>query len=88
MYELHITKALDKLFRKLAKKDSKQLDIILKKAGEVAHNPNRYKNLRNPLQHLKRVHIDSSFVLLFTVDDQEKIVTLIDYDHHDNIYKS
>lgn len=63
------------------------MDIIAKKVNEIVQNPNRYKNLRKPLQHLKRVHIDRSFVLLFAVNDQEQVVTLVDYDHHDNIYQ-
>lgn len=87
MYEIHTTKVLDKTLKKLAKKNPKQVEIIAKKIEEVAQNPNRYKNLRKPLQHLKRVHIDSSFVLTFTVNDKKRIVTLVDYDHHDNIYQ-
>ena len=87
MYEIHTTKALDKTFEKLAKKSPSKIETIAKKVEEIAQNPNRYKNLRKPLQHLKRVHIDNSFVLTFTVNYQEKIVTLVDYDHHDKIYQ-
>ena len=29
------------------------------------NNPQHYKNLRKPLQHLKRIHVDKSFVLTF-----------------------
>jgi mRNA-degrading endonuclease RelE of RelBE toxin-antitoxin system len=35
----------------------------------------------------KRVHIDKHFVLVFFVDENNKTVTLEDFDHHDNIYK-
>ena len=63
------------------------MEIILKKAGEIAENPHRYKNLRVPLNNLKRVHVDRHFVLLFSVDEDSKSVTLEYYDHHDNIYK-
>ena len=35
----------------------------------------------------KRVHIDKHFVLIFSVDEENKIVALEDYDHHDKIYK-
>ena len=86
MYNLKIRVELDCKFEKLAKKNKKQLEIILNKAEEIIQNPHRYKNLRAPMNHLKRVHIDKHFVLVFSVDEETKTVTLEDYDHHDNIY--
>lgn len=72
---------------KLAKKNQKQVDAILKKVDEILEDPHRFKNLRRPLNHWKRVHIDKHFVLTFSVDEDSKTVILEDYDHHDNIYK-
>lgn len=86
MYNLKIRAELDSKFEKLAKKNIKQLEIILNKADEIIQDPHRYKNLRAPMNHLKRVHIDKHFVLVFSVDEEAKTVTLEDYDHHDNIY--
>jgi len=86
MYVLHISPDLDKVFSKLIKKNKKQYEIIMKKVEEIVQNPQHYKNLRVPLQHLKRVHIDKYFVLVFSVDENNKTITLEDYDHHDNIY--
>jgi YafQ family addiction module toxin component len=86
MYNLKIRAELDSKFEKLAKKNKKQLEIILNKADEIIQDPYRYKNLRAPMNHLKRVHIDKYFVLIFSVDEEAKTVTLEDYDHHDNIY--
>ena len=60
--------------------------IIEKKVEEIIQNPHHYKNLRAPLQHWKRVHIDRSFVLVFSVDETTKTIIFEDYDHHDNIY--
>ncbi len=59
----------------------------MKKVAEIVTNPQHYKNLRSPLNHLKRVHVDSNFVLTFSVDELTKKITLEDYDHHDNIYE-
>ena len=87
MYSLNIKAELLKKLRKLDKRNKKQVEIILKKAEEIVKNPNRYKNLRHPLQNWKRVHIDKHFVLTFSVDENSKSVTLEDYDYHDNIYK-
>lgn len=86
MYRIKISPRLDEIIKKLDKKNRKQVEIILKKAGEIAENPHRYKNLRAPLNNLKRVHVDRHFVLVFAIDEESKVVTLVNYDHHNNIY--
>ena len=86
MYSLKIKPDLDKTLKKLAKKNKKQVEIILRKVDEILENPHRYKNLRAPLNDWKRVHVDKHFVLTFSIDEESKSVTLEDYEHHDNIY--
>jgi YafQ family addiction module toxin component len=86
MYNIKISPRLDEIIQKLEKKNRKQVEIILKKAGEIAENPHRYKNLRAPLNNLKRVHVDKHFVLVFFIDEESESVILENYDHHDNIY--
>ncbi|MBU0471118.1 MAG: type II toxin-antitoxin system RelE/ParE family toxin [Nanoarchaeota archaeon] len=87
MHSYELRKSVEKEFFKLAKKNPKQLLIIEKKIDEIRQNPQHYKNLRSPLQHFKRVHIDKSFVLVFSVDEDRKHIIIEDYDHHDNIYR-
>jgi len=87
MYSFDIKDHLDKALNKLSKKNPKQFEIILKKISEVIQNPHHYKNLRKPLQHLRRVHIDKSFVLIFSVNKKEKRVLFEELDYHDRIYK-
>jgi len=77
---------MDKIFSKLRKKNRKQYEIIINKVDEILLSPQHYKNLRAPMQHLKRVHIDKHFVLVFRVDENMRTVILEDYDHHDTIY--
>lgn len=86
MYSLYIKPELDKKLTKIYKKNKKQYDIIMNKAEEIVQNPQHYKNLRAPLQHLKEVHIDMHFVLTFSVDENLKTVTLEDFEHHDDIF--
>ncbi|PKK85570.1 MAG: hypothetical protein CVT48_04850 [Thermoplasmata archaeon HGW-Thermoplasmata-1] len=86
MYECELRESVERIFFKLAKKNPKQLEAVYKKIEEVCANPDHYKNLRKPLQHLKRVHIDKSFVLVFLVDNDLEKVIIEDYDHHDKIY--
>ena len=86
MYSYELRKSVEKIFFKLAKRNPKQLLIIEDKIKEIRQTPQHYKNLRKPLQHLKRVHIDKSFVLVFSVEENKKHIIIEDYDHHDNIY--
>ena len=88
MHSYELRKSVEKIFFKLAKRNPTQLLIIEKKIEEIRQDPQHYKNLRKPLQHLKRVHIDRSFVLVFSVDDDKKHVIIEDFDHHDNIYSN
>jgi len=87
MYSLEIKPELDRKLIKLFKKDRKRYEIIIKKVDEIIKNPQHYKNLRVPLQYLKEVHIDSHFVLTFSVDESTKTVTLEDYEHHNKIFR-
>ena len=88
MYKLAIKKNLDKKFKKIKKKDREMLVLIDRKVQEILDNPYRFKSLKKPLQNKRRVHIGGSFVLIYEVNEDEKIVTLLDFDHHDNIYKT
>jgi YafQ family addiction module toxin component len=86
-YLLEIAKNLDKAFAKLAKRDKTAFAAVNKKVNEVLENPHHYKPLRAPMQNKKRVHISGSFVLVFKVDEESKIVQLLEFEHHDNAYK-
>jgi YafQ family addiction module toxin component len=88
MYKLEIKEEADRIFRKLERKNPKQLKIIGKKIQEIRENPSHsYKNLRNPLQRFNRVHIDKHFVLIFRIDHGGETVVVYYFDHHDNVYK-
>jgi len=87
MHSYELRKSVEETFFKLAKKNPKQLEIIEKKIKEILENPEHYKNLRTPLQHLKRVHIDKSYVLTYSIDHKRKTIIIEDYEHHDKIYK-
>lgn len=63
------------------------MQLIDKKVQDILDNPHRFKLLRKPLQNKRRVHVGGSFVLVYEIDEEEKLVTLLDFDHHDNIYK-
>ncbi len=85
-YALDISEKLERLFGKLARKDKKQLLIIHKKVEEIRDNPYHFKPLKGDMHGARRVHIGKSFVLTYEIDEPNKVVKLLDYEHHDNIY--
>jgi YafQ family addiction module toxin component len=87
MYGIEIREHLDRTFRKLAKKDRRQMEAITKKIEEMAEDPHAYKPLRFPLAGKRRVHI-GSYVLLFSIDEARKTVVLEDYELHDRVYRT
>jgi mRNA interferase RelE/StbE len=82
VYTLTIKESLDKKFKKLQKKDKEILRLIERKVQEILAAPYRFKPLRKPLQNKRRVHVAGSFVLIY-----EELVTLLDFEHHDNVYE-
>jgi len=86
MYKPGIESNLKKKLGKLFKKDRKRYEIMMKKMEEILQNPFHYKPLSHEMKHLRRVHIDSSFVLIFSINENDEIVLFVDIDHHDMIY--
>ncbi len=88
MYLLAIKEQLDRKFQKIQKKDKDMIRIITRKVQDILIDPYRFKPLKKPLQNKRRLHIGGSFVLIYEINEEEKIVTLLDFDHHDNVYKT
>jgi len=83
---LEVIKSVDKIFEKLGKKNPEQLEDINKKVQQILENPHQFKPLKFPMQHMRRVHI-GSFILIYDIDEDRKIVTIRRYEHHDKAYK-
>ena len=87
MYTDKYSKEITRKLAKLKKKDPKHFEIVRKKMDWILENPeHRYKGLHFNMKEINRIHI-GHFVLTFSVDNINKIVSFEDYDHHDNIYK-
>ncbi len=86
MYSIELRETVKKKFKFLERKDKATLRRITKKLKEVIENPHREKPLRRPMQNMRRVHI-GSFVLVYSVDEVSKTMTVEDFDHNDRIYK-
>ncbi len=88
MREIEIKPDLEKVLKKLQKKNKKLYKQVLKKIEEVAsaYTIEHYKNLRNKMKDYKRVHI-GHFVLIFSHNKTDNSVSFKDFDHHDKVYK-
>lgn len=86
MYSLEVVEKVDKLFIKLQKKDPVQFEALSRKVSEILENPQQFKPLRSPMQHMRRVHV-GSFVIVYDINEAKKVVTIRRYEHHDNVYK-
>tara|TARA_Y100000034_G_C6631533_1_gene275718 strand:- start:36 stop:299 length:264 start_codon:yes stop_codon:yes gene_type:complete len=85
-YELEISERLQKIFEKLKKKDKVRADILKRKIKEILENPFIGKPLTGDMAGIRRIHI-RPFVLSYEILEKGNIVRLLDYDHHDNIYR-
>jgi YafQ family addiction module toxin component len=86
VYKLDVSDKLDRIFIKLGKKEKKQLEIINKKVDLILSNPYQFKPLKGNMAGIRRVHIGKSYVLTYEILESEKLVRLLDYEHHDVIY--
>ena len=89
MPDFEVSEKLERVLKKLSKKDKKRLEITLKKMDEICSSQDieHYKNLAYDLKEFKRVHIDSHFVLIFRFDRGTGKIKFEDLQHHDTIYK-
>lgn len=86
MYSLEVKESVDRTFRRLAKKDRKRLGAVEKKVQAILEDPHVFKPLRAPMQNMRRVHI-GPFVLVYEIDERRKTVVLVDFEHHDFVYR-
>ena len=85
-YTLSVSKKLDELFSKLSKKDKLHFEILTKKISHILEDPYQFKPLSGNMKGVRRVHIGKSFVLTYEILENEKIIKLLDYNHHDKVY--
>ncbi len=87
MRDFEIKPELDRILKKLFKKNKLLYEQIMKKIDEVvsSYDIEHYKNLRYDMKDSKRVHI-GHFVLVFSYNKKTNFVSFEYFEHHDNIY--
>jgi len=86
MYAIENSERVDKIFRKLSKRNPQELEAITKKLVELAEDPHRFKPPSNVTKGFRRVHF-GNFVLIFSIDEERMTVILEDYEHHHRTYR-
>ena len=87
MYTDSYSEEITRKLSKIRKKDKKHYSVVRRKMDQILANPkHRHKDLHYTMKGIKRVHI-GHFVLVFTIDHKNKLVSFEDYDHHDKIYQ-
>ncbi len=84
-YQVIADPPVQKRLKKIFKKDRKTYEQVKKKLVELGKNPEIGKPLRNVLKNRRRLHI-GSFVLIYKIDTENKIIKLLEFDHHDKAY--
>ena len=85
-YTIQFNAALETTLQKLKKKDSSLYQRAVHKIIEVSENPEMGKPLRNVLRGKWRVHV-GSFVLVYTINQENEMVIFLAFEHHDKVYR-
>ena len=86
MYSIELRKDVERVLKKLTKKDKISSLYISKKIKQIKENPYHFKPLKKPLQNYWRVHI-GNYVLIYSIDEKRKTIIIEKYKHHDEVYK-
>ena len=75
MHTLEVRGHVDRIFKKLAKRNPDQMKAIAEKIREILEDPHRFKPLHYPLIGKRRVHF-GNYVLTYSIDEPRKSVVL------------
>ncbi len=85
-YFLEVSPEFKADYQKFCSKNAAFRQAVDKKITQVLEMPLHYKPLRAPLQGVRRAHVFSSFVLLFSVIESTRVVRFLRLAHHDEAY--
>lgn len=85
-YDIEIGDKLQRKLKKLQNKDTQYYNAIISKTVQIAEVPQFGKPLRGVLKGKRRVHV-GPFVLIYKINENERVVTLIELEHHDDAYR-
>jgi mRNA-degrading endonuclease RelE of RelBE toxin-antitoxin system len=84
-YKLTLEPDVERIFKSVKRKNPDLFRDIEFGVIKILRSPELGKPMRNILSNQRRIHVAGSFVLLYEIAGTE--VRLLDFDHHDKIYK-
>lgn len=84
-YIIQLDIVLEKTLDKLKKKDKSLYQRVIHKIIEISKNPELGKPLRNVLKGKRRIQV-GPFVLFYSIDKKNEVVTFLEFEHHDDAY--
>jgi len=85
-YSIGLVPSCKKAINKLCTKNTKLKATLKKKIMRIQANPYHFKPLRKPMQNMRRAHILNCFVLTYEIVEEQKVVRLLKFSHHDDAY--
>ena len=85
-WSLEVSPRFERDYRDLCGKNAALRKAVDKKVAQILEQPMHYKPLRGPLKGVRRVHVATSFVLLFEPIEKRLVVRLLRLAHHDVAY--
>ncbi len=85
IFGIDVSRDFSKALEKLSRKDKKTLEATLSKMTEISTQPEHYKPLRGPMKGYWRAHV-GSFVVVYSIDKNQRRVAFEKFDHHDSAY--
>ncbi len=85
-YSFDYSPECKKEVKKLCRNNRPLKEALKKKVGQILRSPHHFKPLKKPLQNQRRVHILNCFVLTYEIIEEQKLVYLLNFSHHDKAY--
>ncbi len=85
MFQVVVEEEVKEVVLKFIKKDKVKYEYFAKKVKQLADNPYHGKPLQNVLKGKWRVHL-GEYVLIYSVNEEQKVITLLKLEHHDKVY--
>ena len=85
MYLLDFSDEIKEKVNKLAP-NKNQKEAISKKIKQILVMPYHFKPLRGDMHNRRRVHVNTSFVIVYKIIEDIKTIKIVNYEHHDKVY--
>ncbi|MDI6640279.1 MAG: type II toxin-antitoxin system RelE/ParE family toxin [Methanocellales archaeon] len=70
----------------MKKRDKALYDALVKKILLLYERPHIGRPLRHVLKGRWRIHV-GHFILIYEIDEENNKMTLLEFEHHDKVYK-